>query len=312
MKIICLALLSVALASAPALAQSPLTPSTVTIQRYDEITSAEGDSGIYCCAPHVLESGTGADFYHIRMVFDVAFSETLDRVSVNSSDIELMLPGAAEGLRPIGRYDYLGIFEFGSASIFARRPRDWPNETEQAFIDAVWIIPEGVTTATLTVGEEGQQLQIPLDLNATPGQPISPGQTLQVAVTGFGAEARLAVTDRHNGQDVTGRVVPTAGQALRLDLSVTPLMSTATDAQAGENRFFMYADYFSLVGPDGMPMPFMGYQTGNGLRQRWSISSSWESAPRPSEMTLFYMGTPVAGTYTVYFLQDAVAQFNLQ
>lgn len=312
MKSIILAASIGLLSVVPAVAQSVLAPASVTIQRYDEIVSAEGGSGHYCCAPHVLESGPAADFYHVRVVFDVAFSDTLDRVSINSRDIGLMLPGATEALRNIGRFDYLGIFEFGSSSVFAQRPRDWPNETEQAFIDAVWIVPEGVTSAALVVGEAGAQLQVPLDLNVAAGQPVSPGATLQAAVTGFGAETALAVSDRHNGQDIAGRVVPAAGQALRLDLAVTPLISTATDAQAGENRFFMYADYFSLVGPSGLPLPFMGYQTGSGLRQRWSISSSWENQPRASEMTLYFMGNPEPGTWTVYFLQDPVAQFNLQ
>jgi hypothetical protein len=299
-------------AAAPALAQSPLMPVTVSIQRYDQIVNATGDTGLACCAPHILESGPATDFLHIRMVFDVAFSDTLDRVSVNSSDIVLMLPGAEEGLRAIGHYDHVGIFDEGASGIFARRPRDWPNETAQAFVDSVWMVPDGVTTATLQVGEEGAQIAVPVDLNVAQSQPVSPGQTVQVAVTGFGVEADLTLSERRNNQQLAGRVTPLSGQALRMEVSVTPLMSTSTEAQAGENRHLMYAGYLSLVGPDGLPMPFLGTRAGDGLRRTWSVSSSWDNSPRPHDMTLYYLGNPGPGTYTVYYLQDAVAQFNLQ
>jgi hypothetical protein len=306
------ALLCGILAAAPALAQSPLTPVAVAIQRYDQIVNATGDTGLACCAPHVLESGPAADFVYIRMIFDVAFSDTLDRVSINSSDILLMPPGGGEGLRAIGHYDHVGVFDEGASSLFVRRPRDWPNETAQAFVDQVWIVPDGMATATLQIGEEGARIAVPVDLNVAQSQPVNPAQTVQVAVTGFGVEADLTLSERRNQQDLSGRVTPRTAQVLRMDVSVTPLMSTATDAQAGENRHLMYADYLSLVGPDGMPMPFLGTRAGDGLRRSWSVSSSWDSSPRPHDMTLFYLGNPGPGTYTVYYLQDAVAQFNLQ
>ena len=120
-------------AAAPALAQSPLMPVTVSIQRYDQIVNATGDTGLACCAPHILESGPEADYLHIRMVFDVAFSDTVDRVSVNSSDILLMLPGAEEGLRAIGHYDHVGIFvPRAHRASLAAAARLEPNETAQA------------------------------------------------------------------------------------------------------------------------------------------------------------------------------------
>ena len=86
----------------------------------------------------------------------MAFSDTVDRVSVNSSDILLMLPGAEEGLRAIGHYDHVGIFDEGASGIFARRPRDWP-ERDGAGLRRLGrgSCPDGVTTATLQVGEEG-------------------------------------------------------------------------------------------------------------------------------------------------------------
>jgi hypothetical protein len=311
-RFFCLAPFAVAVLVTAAQAQSPLTPVSLLVQRYDEVVPSDGDAGVACCAPHILTSGAAADFFHIRMVFDVAFSDSLDRVSINSNEITLLWTGATEAQRAIGRYDYVGVFDAGSPSIFARRPRDWPAETEQAFLDAVWQVPEGITSATLQVGAEGAQLQIPIDLNVAQTQPITPAQTMQVTVTGFAAEDALTITDRMSGQDVAGRVAPRAGQALRLELSVTPLMSTATDAQVGENRFLMYAEHFALVGPEGLPMAYLGYSDDTTLRTRWSISSSWENQPRVSNLRLYYLGAPAAGLYTVYYLQDAVAQFTLQ
>jgi len=306
---------AVSLVPAMGMAQSLLSPTSITVQRYDAIPNFSGDSGIFCCATHVHRSGGEADYYHIRMVFDVAFSDAVDRVSINSSDILLMLPGAEEGLRAIGHFDHMPVYEPGATSIYARRPRDFPAETEQAFLDAVWVVPEGVTSATMQIGdpEDGNVLNVPLDLDVGVTSVLRPAATLSMAVSGVGVTDMLTLEERFNGQDVPGTIRPTGpGRLMQVDLTLTPAMSTDTDAQAGENQFFFYSDWIGVTGPDGLPLMPVGYETGRSYRVHWSTSISWEDQPRGSDFTLYFLGRAEPGVYRVYYLSDKVAEFRIE
>jgi hypothetical protein len=299
--------------SGAAMAQSPLSAASVTVQRYDTLPNFSGDSGIFCCATHIQQSGPDADFVHVRAVFDVAFSETIDRVQVNSADVLMLFPGAEEGQRAVGRFDHMPVFEFGSPSIFVNRPRDWPEETAQAFIDGVWIVPAGQTSATLQVGPADARIDVPLDRTVPVTSVMPPRMTVAVEVTGFGAVDTITLDDRYNGQDMPGVLEPgIGGRFLRLSVSVTPRMSTATDAQTGENRFLMYGNYIRITGPDGVPLPFVGTDTGRSVRTRWSVSSTWENETRPIELSNYYIGTAEPGRYSIYYLSDKVAEFIVE
>ena len=307
-------LATLALAALPhlAAAQSPLTLAGVTVQRYDTLPNFSGDTGVFCCASHVNESGPDADFIHVTAAFDVAFSDTLDRVSVSSSDILLMLPGAAEGLRAVGRFSHVPVFEYGSQTINARRPRDWPNETEQGFLSAVWLVPNAAASAVLQIGEEGARLDVPLDLAVAPSAPLSPRQVVSVRVIGTEFLDSATISDRSANMDMPGVIQPRQGRFLRLTLGLTPLMSTDTDAQAGENQFFLYGNYLGVTGPDGMPLNLVGTEAVDSLRTRWSISASWDDTPREIDVTNVYLAAGGPGRYSIYFLSDKVAEFVLE
>ena len=142
------------IAAAQAADPLPITLSSVTIERYAELTEVGTDGGVACCAPLVL-SQPGHHFVYVRAIFDVAWSDELDRISVSFTDIGLQLPGDAEPRRMVGRMNRLGEFVFSGTSLNARRPRDWPAETEQGFLNAVFLVPETITTGTLVM-EEGR------------------------------------------------------------------------------------------------------------------------------------------------------------
>ncbi|PWK60535.1 hypothetical protein C7455_104171 [Roseicyclus mahoneyensis] len=92
-------------------AQSPLVPVSMEVHRYDEVLAASRSNRASCCAPRIYASGSDFDFIHVRVVFNLAFSDMLDRVSVHSSDIVRVTPEVPEGLDSFG-YDRLrGAFE---------------------------------------------------------------------------------------------------------------------------------------------------------------------------------------------------------
>jgi len=303
----------VALTPLAALAQSPLSLAGISVYRYETLIDHSGASGAYCCAPYVM-GGPDGHFFYIRAVFDVDWTDDLDRISVGSSDILLTLPGDEDGRRAIGRYDWFGIFTPTAGSISERRPRTFPEETAQAYLNAVWYLPRDATTATLTLGEDDAVLEVPVNLAVEPGPVIRPSQTMAFELTGLSRAGDLSAEVRMNSTDVPGSLSPTAGTMLRLDMAATPAFSTETDAQTGENRAFLRTSWISLVGPDGAPLLPLGTQTGPTISPRieWTYSLSWDDAPRSTEMGLHFIGDGMPGTYRVYFLEDYIGDVTLQ
>lgn len=302
-----------AISTLPAMAQSPLSLSGMSVYRYDTLIDHSGNSGAFCCAPYVM-GGSDGSFFYIRAIFDVAWTEDLDRISISSSDITLLLPGDDEGRRAVGRYDWYGVFNPSAGSISERRPRDFPEETAQVFINNIWYLPSDATTATLIIGEEDEILEIPVNLAVPSGPVISPSQTMNFALTGLTQASELTAESRLNGTDVPGRLSATAGSMLRLDFDVTPAFSTDTDAQAGENQAFLRNSWFSLIGPDGAPLMPVGSQSSSTATPRveWTNSISWDSSPRTVDMSLYFLGAGAPGTYQLYFLEDMVGEISLQ
>lgn len=302
-----------ALTALPAYAQSPLSLSGMSVYRYETLIDHSGNAGSFCCAPYEL-GGPDGHFFYIRAIFDVDWSEELDRVSVSSSDVLLRLPEDEEGRRAVGRYDFFGIFNTSAGSLSERRPRDWPDETAQVYMNSVWYLPRDATTATLMIGEDEELLEIPVNLAVEPSPVIRPSQTMEIALQGLSRVEELTGEARMNGTEVPGRMAPSVGTMLRLSMDVTPAFSTDTDAQTGENRAFLRNSWFALIGPDGAPLLPVGSQSSStsAPRVEWSISMSWDDEPRPAEMELHFIGAGTPGTYQVYFLEDHVGDVTLR
>ncbi len=301
-------------ATLPAFAQSsPLTLAGMSVYRYDSLVDHSGNAGSYCCAPHIL-GGPDGNFVYIRAVFDVAWTEDLDRVSISSSDITLQLPGAEEGERAQGRYDWFGVYHTSAGSVSERRPRDWPNETAQVFVNSVWYVPRDAMSAELHLGEDEERLTVPVNMAVAVTAPISPGQTMTVTPRSLTRAAPLTGTSRGSGVDVPGQMAPRIGTMLEAQFDITPNYSTDTDAQIGENRAFVRASWFSLVGPDGMPLLPLGTQSSsnNAPQLEWTTSLSWDETPGSDDQTLYFLGAGLPGTYQLYMMEDQVAQFTLQ
>ena len=201
-----------------------------------------------------------------------------------------------------------------AGSISERRPRDFPEETAQAFVNGIWYLPGDATTATLIIGEDDEILEVPVSLAVETGPVIRPSQTFTFALTGLTRAGELTAESRLNGTDVPGRQAATTGTMLRLDFDATPAFSTDTDAQAGDNQAFLRNTWFSLVGPDGAPLVAAGSQSGSNATPRieWTNSISWDSSPRTVDLSLHFLGSGTPGTYQLYFLEDIVGEITLQ
>lgn len=304
---------ALAVATAPVVhaqeaAPLPITLSSVVVERYAEIIETDSDGGVSCCAPLVL-SQPGHHFVYVRAIFDVAWTDELDRLNVSFSDIGLLLPGDAEPRQMIGRMGALGEFALSGTSLNARRPRDWPETTEQGFLNAVFLVPETITSATLVFEEGAFSQEISLAAEVT--RMVDPASLVAVNVIGL-AEIDEVVTQETSGrQDITGRLAPTLGAMLQLDLSVQPQVPNNLD---GEHQFFFRTDAFTLVGPDNAPLRFIGTVPGSSFQDSYSYSSRWEPGSLPNAQTirLFFAGNAAPGVYKVFYHGTPVADLMFE
>jgi hypothetical protein len=302
--------LTVALAGT-ALAESPLTPTEVTVTRHDTFINYDTDTGIVCCAHQVYLSGADADFIYIDADFDVAWSEDLDSVSYNSREILLAYDGAEEPIQSWGRVAYMPVVEASGASVRARRPRDFPDETVPAFLNAVFTVPNGIATATLLVGPEEARISVPITIPA--GTTEMPPVTDYLTFTPDALQIVdvIETSERRGPGELAGQITAGTGQILALDLTVQALVNADMDADPGDNQVFYYNTAIALVGPDGAPLAPMGQDTGGAIRNDYSNSISWDTESSPNTRRMYYLGSGTPGTYRVFYLTEEVGQIDL-
>lgn len=294
--------------SAQTVEELPITLSSVTIERYAELTEVGTDGGVACCAPLVL-SQPGHHFVFVRAIFDVAWTEDLDRISVSFSDIGLQLPGDAEPRQMVGRMSRLGEFDLSGTSLNARRPRDWPEETEQGFLNAVFLVPETITTGTLVFNETTFSQEISLAAEVT--ELVDPASLVTVNVLGLTEVDEIVTRETSGRQDITGRLAPSLGAMMQLDLSVQPLQPNDMD---GDTAFFYTIDAFTLVGPDNAPLRQIGTVPSNSFQDNYSYSSQWRDGGLPNAQTLrlYFAGNAAPGVYKVFYHGTPVADLVME
>lgn len=300
-----LLVVSAALLPVSADAQEPWPFVSFEVHRYESLINTDEDVGLPCCFPHVV-GNPGEALIHLSAVVDVPWSEELDRVSVSARDLTLTVPGEEEPRTQIGSYDAVGLFEAGTSSVSASRPRDWPEEDEHLKMETVWSLPADATTATLTFGEFfTTEVTIP----QSPSEPLTPGDTADFAITAITPLDGLETLHTFSGQPLAGTVDPAAGQLLQVDFLVTPLMDTSLGRRPG---FVLYTRYMQLVGPNGLPAVPVGQFLGDGLTTDTSNSISGNAFVGASfDYSFLYLTDGTPGTYTLYFMSDPVAEGTL-
>ena len=121
-------LAALALAATPVTAQDaappPLSPLSVEVLKLDTVLHSDVNAGSICCAPEMLVSGEAEDFVYIKVVFDVAWSEEVDRVSYSGSQAQaLKLPGVDDPdawLRPWGQINWYPAVDGGTHAPLGR------------------------------------------------------------------------------------------------------------------------------------------------------------------------------------------------
>jgi hypothetical protein len=291
----------------PAVAQAQEEWSFVSFEafRYDTLIDNRKEVGPPCCVPQVV-AVPGHALLHLSAVIDVPWSDELTRVSISSRDLTLTVPGVEEPLHPFGHYENRGIFEANTFSLSAYRPNDWPDADQDMLMEQVWAVPEDATTATLTFGEFwSTEIEIPQETS----EPLTPADTASFEIEAMTPVDVIEVGTDNYGQDIFGTLAPNAGQIVQVDFTITPLMETTLNNSHG---MWLRTRHLQLVGPNGLPTLPLGQILSASLTNDTVNSFSGDAfLNKPYDRTFYFLTDGAPGTYTLYFLSDAVAEGTL-
>jgi len=240
------------LGALPAWAQMNLTPLSLETRSYDTLVSwqerAYRPAGLveYVNVPgHVL--------LDVRAVFDGPWSDDVSRVSVNSRDINLILPDGTE-LRAVGAHRTWGQMSLQAQGLSGRRPRDFPEDDADLYWNGIFVLPKGTTSATLRIGGDVQfEATVSVPGPTAADDAASFADFDPVAVRRFRV---LHLEDGRGENAVTSTIPAPQGMVLaEVEVAVTGVRSNQTD---GDQRFTWHTHNFRLVDAQGQSMGLVG------------------------------------------------------
>lgn len=243
---------SLTLAALPAAAQVDLTPLSLTARAYDSAINWQerqmrpaGLVEVVHVPGHVL--------LDVRAVFDGPWSETLERVQVNASDIRLILPDGSE-LAPLAGYPYWGQLTLQARTLSGRRPRDFPTTDADIHWNGVFRVPKGLLSATLRVGGEVRfEGEIPIP--ALGVEEIA-ASFASFEVTGVRRFRQAQLEDGRDANLMTSTLTALPGHLLaEVVVEVTGLATNNVD---GSDRFNWHTHNFRLVDAEGATLSLVG------------------------------------------------------
>ncbi|MEC7762320.1 MAG: hypothetical protein VX874_10475 [Pseudomonadota bacterium] len=316
------AVAAVGLTALPATAQEasppPLTPLSVEVVKLDTVLHSDVNAGSICCAPETLVSGEAEDFVYIKVVFDVAWSDDVDRVSYSGSQEQaLKLPGTDDPdawLRPWGQINWYPSVEIRPPNLSESRPRNWPDEDKDAVLSGMWTVPADATEAVLLIGKADEpQLEVAIDLSGAVEDLPAAATLWDVSISSLSVMDEVPTSRESRGRVVNGVVKPTMGQIVAVTATITPTRNTLVDQDEGKNAAYFQTETFQLVGPEGLPLVPMGQDRRGTIGNDVSNTENWsgDEASGQTERTFYYLGSGAPGTYRLFLETSEVATADL-
>ncbi|WP_417587579.1 hypothetical protein [Pararhodobacter oceanensis] len=249
----CLSCAMAAITALPAIAQVNLTARTSQSFTYDTAVSwqerAYRPAGIveYVHVP-------GSLLLDLRMVFEPPWSDDFDRVSINTREIHLILPDGSE-LRPIGSHSNWGQMLLRPSSVSARRPRDFPDDPGAIHWNGVFVVPKGISTATLRFSDDDTQFQGNVTIPA-PSQPQDAASFADFSVSEVARFRRAELQDGRDETAISSYIQAPAGMVLA-EIEVE-IEATGSNQSDGDDRFTWHTHNFRLVDAAGQTMGLVG------------------------------------------------------
>lgn len=245
--------LALTLTALPALAQIDVAALSLSARAYDHATNWQERSFRPAHLTEVLRI-PGQVLVDVRVVLDGPWSDSVERAQANARDIHLVLPDGTE-LSPRGGYQYWGQLSLTTRSISARRPRNFPTEDQDIYWNGLFVVPEGVTEAVLTIGGDDIRFSGAVTI------PKISAEDDASAFARFSASGvrrfRLAeLQDGRGDEALTSTIAAPPGMVLaEVEIAVTGAESNNAD---GDARFNWSTSDFRLTDPAGGNLALVG------------------------------------------------------
>ncbi|PTX02403.1 hypothetical protein [Pararhodobacter aggregans] len=236
-----------------AIAQTDLTAISLSARAYEQVTSWQ-ERGFRPAGLSEVVRVPGHILLDVRAVLDGPWSDTIERAQAGSRDIRLVLPDGRE-LEPEGGYQYWGQLGLIPRTISARRPRDFPEADADIHWNGLFLVPEGVTQATLTIASDDIRFSgvVSVPKTSTPETAASFARFEPQGIRRF----RVAELQDGNGAGaVPSTITALPGTVLaEIEVQVTGVAGNNAD---GDDRFNWSTSDFRLTDPQGQTLPLIG------------------------------------------------------
>lgn len=284
------------------MAQIDLTALSNETFAYDTVTSwqerAYRPAGIveYVHVP-------GSIILDVRMVFDGPWSDEVQRVSVSSRDIRLILADGTE-VAAVGGHPNWGQATLQSRSLSGSRPRDFPDEDRDLYWNGLFIVPKGTDTATLRLGGDVR----------FEGAITVPSPTREADASAFArftptAVRRFRVVGLEDGRGddaVSSSIRAPLGMVLaEVEVEVEGVASNQID---GDDRFTWHTHNFRLVDDAGQTMGLVGERF---MRRILDSQFSGTNVGSSSERTMIWVVPETLTEARLLFGETEVARVPL-
>jgi len=244
---------ALALAAFPALAQTDLAALSLTARAYDQVHSWQERAFRPAHLVEVVQV-PGHVLLDVRVVLDGPWSDTIERVQANARDIHLLLPDGTE-LAPQGGYQYWGQLSLIARSISARRPRNFPEEDQDIAWNGLFMVPEGVSQATLVIGGDDIRFSgaVTIPKVSTPEAAADFASFQPQGVRRF----RLVELQDGNGANAVPSTIAALPGTVLAEVVVS-INGTGGNNADGDLRFNWSTSDFRLTDPQGTTLPLVG------------------------------------------------------
>ena len=244
---------ALALAASPALAQTDVTALSLSARAYDHVTSWQERSFRPAHLTEVLRI-PGQQLIDVRVVLDGPWTDSVERAQANARDIHLVLPDGTE-LSPRGGYQYWGQLSLIARSISARRPRDFPTADEDIYWNGLFVVPEGVTQATLTIGGDDIRFSGAVTI-PKPSTEDDASAFASFQPTGVRRFRVAELQDGTGANALSSTISAPPGMVLaEVEVAIT---GTASNNANGDERFNWSTSDFRLTDPQGASLGLVG------------------------------------------------------
>jgi hypothetical protein len=297
-RIFAFVVLLAATATHPAAADAELTAKNIEVFTYETITNRQ-QSEARPLGFSEIGKVDGHRFLHVQGIFDVPWSDDLSRLSVNTRDIQLVLPDGNE-IQPMAGFQHLGRMTLTVPNISISRPRDYPDADADLYYQAVWLVPEEAETVTLRIGGD-----VPFEAELAVPAPVAEPSSADYAEFDVDRVRRyrsVGIEERGAWGSLPLAIMAPENHvlaALRVSINVTE--PNNFDA---EPRFYKHTHEFQLVDDTGNSFGLVGERFLRTIRNSrytfadvgqtdemvilWGVPETLETA------TLFFAGVPVA------------------